>query len=77
MTQASEDIPVNDDAPPVPECNPMDDDFKDDDDTTDVSVSGHARLRLGSDSNNYTEVDATSADLDDSNGMCLEHQTKN
>ena len=64
MAQASEDTPANDDAPPVPECNPVDNGIKDDDGTTDVSVSGDATPRLGSDSSNYAEVGATSADKD-------------
>ena len=54
VAQASEDIPANDDAPPAPEYNPVDDDIIDDDGTTDVSVSGDATLRLSSDSTNYT-----------------------
>ena len=64
MAQASEDIPANDDAPPAPEYNPVDDDIIDDDGTTDISVSGDATLRLNSDSTNYAEVGATSADRD-------------
>ena len=54
MAQASEDIPANDDAPPAPEYNPVDDDIIDADGTTDVSVSGDATLRLSSDNTNYT-----------------------
>ena len=66
MAQASEDTPANDDAPPVPEYNPVDNGIKHDNGTTDISVSGDATPRLGSDSSNYAEVGATSADKDGS-----------
>ena len=64
VAQASEDSPTDEDAPPVlPEYYPdVDDDIKDGDDTTDISVSGDPTPRLSSDSSNYAEVGATSAD---------------
>ena len=64
VARASEDIPGNEDVPPVPEYNSVDYDIKDDDGTTDVSVSGDTTPMLSSDNSNYAEICATSADKD-------------
>ena len=73
VAQTRVDFTADEDAPPVPEYNPKDDGIKDEDDNikdddgaTDISVSGDATPRLSSDSTNYTEVGATSADKDES-----------
>ena len=63
VAQVSEDSSASEDVPPLLECNPADGNVKDDS-ITEISVSGDATERLGSDSSNYAEVGATSADKD-------------